>query len=178
MPTIRQSSSKDLPSINTLLDAAYKRTNEKNFLEAIQHSDTFIPELSLVAEEADEVCGFILLSRIGIRTANEILPTLIVQPFCVREEMRGRGVGETLIEEALKRASELNFTSCVALQCGKYFKRYGFLPARYEFGLELYFDVEGDEFLALELTEGALYRKSGFLLFPPVFSKIDPVLIS
>jgi len=178
MPTIRQTSSKDLSSINTLLDSVYKRTNEKNFLGAIQHSDTFIPELSLVAKEANEVCGYILLSRIGIRTANEILPTLIVQPFCVIEKMQRRGVGGILLEEALKRASELNFTSCVALQCGKYFKRFGFLPARYEFGLELYFDIDDDEFLALELTEGALYRKSGFLLFPPVFSKIDPVLTS
>ncbi len=178
MPIIRQSTTDDISSIKHILQDVYSRLNEADFFDAIRNADTFIPELSLIAENNGVVRGYILLSRIGIRTANEILPTLIIQPFCVDERWRGSGVGKMLLNEALKRAESLGFTSCVALYCGDYFKRFGFLPARYEFGLELYFDVDDKDFLALEITEDALYRKSGFLLFPPVFSKIDPVLIS
>ncbi len=178
MPTIRQSTTDDIAAIKSLLLSCYDRTNEADFFEAIRNSDTFISELSLVAEDKGDITGYILLSRIGIRTANEILPALIVQPFCVREASCGRGVGKMLLEEALKRAKVAGFTSCVSLQCGNYFKRFGFLPARNEFGLEVYFTIADEEFLALELTEGALYRKSGFLLLPDAFSRIDPALIS
>lgn len=178
MPSIRQSQSNDLPDIKTLLNSCYGRPNEANFFGAIQQSNTYIPELSLVASENRKIIGYILLTRIGIRTANEIMPTLVVLPFTVKREFRGEGVGKLLVDAAIVKARDLGFTSCTSLSCGKYFRRFGFLPARDEFGLELYFKMNDTDFLALELTENALYRKSGFLIFPGIFSKIDPVYTS
>jgi predicted N-acetyltransferase YhbS len=98
-------------------------------------------------------------------------------PFCVSKILRGHGIGRKLCEAAMERAKGEGFTSCISMHCGGYFRRFRFLPARDEFGLELYFDIKDEEFLACELSEGSLYRKSGFLIFPPVFSKIDPVMI-
>ncbi len=178
MPSIRQSYSKDIPVIKSLLYTSYHRPNEANFFDAIQRSNTYIPELSLVASKNREIIGYILLTRIGIRTANEIIPTLVVLPFAVKREFRGEGVGKLLVDAAIVKARDLGFTSCTSLSCGKYFKRFGFLPARDEFGLELYFEINDTDFLALELTENSLFRKSGFLIFPDSFSKIDPVFTS
>jgi predicted N-acetyltransferase YhbS len=170
MPTIRTFIRDDMPSVTSLLTASYNRPDEVAFLQKIVEDETYIPDLSLVAEDDRKTVGFILLTRIGIRTANEILPTLGVQLFSVDPNMRGRGVGGSLFEAAVDRARNTGFTSVVTTHCGSYFKRFGFLPARDEFGLELYFAVADEDFLALELEEDALYRKSGFLLYPEIFS--------
>jgi len=175
---IRQATSHDSLLIKNLLNSVYNRPNEADFLGAIRDTDTFIPGLSLVAMHKQEVYGYLLMSRVGIRTVNEILPTLTILPFCVSKKYRGKGIGRRLIDTGFKRAKEFGFTSCVTIDCGDYFKRYGFQPARDEFGLELYFDVPDGDFLAIELVDDSLYRKSGFLIFPQCFSKIDPVMIS
>jgi predicted N-acetyltransferase YhbS len=172
MPTIRTFIRDDMPSVTFLLTASYNRPEEASFLRKIVEDETYIPDLSLVAEDDRKTIGFILLTRIGIRTANEILPTLGVHLLCVDPNMRGREVGGSLLAAAVERARDAGFTSVVTTQCGSYFKRFGFLSAREEFGLELYFAVADEDFLALELEEDALYRKSGFLLYPEIFSDL------
>ncbi len=175
MPQILQSQATDTAVIKSLLEHCYNRTNEASFFEAIQQSDIFIPELSLISSENREIIGYILLSRIGIRTANEILPTLVILPLAVRKDFRGRGVGKLLIDAAIVEARNLGYTSCITLECGDYFRKFGFLPAQDEYGLELYFRINDADFLAFEMTENALYRNSGFLIFPGIFSNIDPL---
>jgi predicted N-acetyltransferase YhbS len=177
-PLIRPTLSGDMPGIASLLQRSFNRINEASFIDAIQATDSYIEDLSLVSAINEHIVGYILLTKIGIRTANEIIPTLTILPFCVDHRMQNRGIGAALLNEALARATEIGYTSCVTLHCGAYFLRHGFVPAREEYGLEVYFQTGDNDFLARELADGALYRKSGFLIFPEVFGRIDPVMLS
>lgn len=178
MPTISPTTESDFPHVESLLHRSYNRTNEVEFLRSIRTRDTFIPELSLAATEHGSVAGYILLTQVGIRTANEVLPTLVILPFCVDPSLRGKGIGSMLLANGMRRALQLGYSSCVSIHCGAYFERFGFLPARDEYGLEIYFQVPDGDFRACELVEDSLYRQSGFVIFPETFGMIDLAIVS
>ena len=66
----------------------------------------FIPELSLVAEQAGRIAAHILFSRATIRTTAGEIPVLVLGPIAVLPECQNRGLGSQLIEAGLEDARE------------------------------------------------------------------------
>lgn len=76
---------------------------EHYLVDRLHNSDTYIPELSLVAEtEKRELVGYILLTKVEIVFGSEVHTSLAVAPLAVLPEYQNRGIGGILLKEAQK----------------------------------------------------------------------------
>lgn len=71
---------------------AFKQESEPRLVEALRKTDSFIPDLSLVAVRDGKVAGHVLFSRIAIQTKEGDVPALALAPIAVLPECQGRGI--------------------------------------------------------------------------------------
>ena len=169
---IRPERSEDIESIRELNVRAFYGEDEANLIAAIRASDYFIPELSLVAVEADRIVGHILFSPITVESSETSAKALALAPMAVLPEYQNRGIGAELIKHGLAACKKLGYTIIIVVGHPGYYPRFGFKPAT-EYGLEAPFEVPDDAFMALELVPGALKDVRGVVKYSPAF---DPVL--
>ncbi len=143
---------------------------EHELVSRIRKSEAFIPELSLVAINKDnnEIAGHILLSKIKISNDNQLAKSLALAPVSVLPEYQNKGIGRSLILEALKIAKELGYNSVIVLGHPKYYPKFGFKKASL-WGIKAPFEVPEEAFMAVELQEAALENVSGIVEYSNVF---------
>lgn len=169
MYIIRAEQPQDIQKIKEVNDVAFGQENEGRLIEAIRSSDTFVPELSLVADtEEQEIMGHILFSRIRIETAHGNVESLALAPMAVKPVSQNKGVGSALVKEGIERATELGFESVVVLGHPIYYPKFGFIPAS-EKGIKPPFEVSDEVFMVLELVPGALDEVEGTVRYPDAF---------
>lgn len=136
----------------------------------IRKSDTFIPELSLVAmdQKTDKLVGHILLSKIKINNSEQTVESLALAPVSVLSNYQKRGIGKLLITQAFKQAKDLGYTSVIVLGHPEYYPKSGFRKAA-KWGIKAPFEVSNEAFMAVELHENALENVSGVVEYPSVF---------
>lgn len=172
--TIRQEDAKDYELTEKVVqrafvDAEYSDKREHKLVSRIRKSNALIPELSLVAVDANEkIVGHILLSKIKIKNSEQNIESLALAPVSVLPDYQNRGIGRQLIFEALKRAKELEYQSVIVLGHPKYYPKFGFRKAS-ELEINAPFDVPDEAFMVIELKEKALQRFSGTVEYPNVF---------
>jgi amino-acid N-acetyltransferase len=108
--TFRQATTNDWPQIAVLLDAAHLP------LEGAQkHLAEF-----LLAFQGQTLVGTVALERYGA--------TALLRSVAVLPSVRGLGIGQTLVRQALERASQLGIRQIVLLTttAADYFPRFGF----------------------------------------------------
>ncbi|WP_336785656.1 GNAT family N-acetyltransferase [Paenibacillus sp. MMO-177] len=169
--TIRQEMPGDYSRTEIVVRKAFAKLevsdqDEHNLVARIRSADSFIPELSLVAELNDEIVGHVLLSGITIRYGEEESVSLALAPVSVHPEYQDRGIGSKLIREALQRAEALEYPSVIVLGHPEYYPKFGFEKAS-KWGIRAPFEVSDDVFMALELKKNSL--KSGVVEYPSVF---------
>jgi putative acetyltransferase len=122
----------------------------------------FVPELSLVAEDAEGVVGYVLLTRAEVaRGSDGALEALVLAPLGVAPGRQRQGIGTRLVEEALIRARDRGESAVFVLGDPAFYARFGFEPASPR-GLEPPHPVEyADAWMALELRPGALEGRHG-----------------
>lgn len=150
---------------------AFNGEAEPKLVDAIRASDGFIPELSLVAEQAGRIVGHVLFSRAAIRTKAGAIPVLVLAPIAVLPELQNRGIGSKLIEAGLERARELGEQIVVLVGHPWYYPRFGFRPAR-PLGIDYPTSIREEAFMVLGLTPGALEGVRGTVAFPPAFDEV------
>lgn len=89
--TIRQEMPGDYSRTEIVVRKAFAKLevsdqDEHNLVARIRSADSFIPELSLVAELNDEIVGHVLLSGITIRHGEEESVSLALAPVSVHPE--------------------------------------------------------------------------------------------
>ena len=76
---------------------------EQFLVERLHKSNTFVPQLSLVAETEDkEIVGYILLTEVEIASEDRVAISLGVAPLAVLPEFQRQGIGGLLLQEAIK----------------------------------------------------------------------------
>jgi putative acetyltransferase len=73
------------------------------FVERIRASEHYVPELALVAEDADGVIAHVMLSWVGV-DGGARASILNLTPMSVRPDRQRAGVGRGLVWDALRRA--------------------------------------------------------------------------
>ncbi|MFC5592040.1 GNAT family N-acetyltransferase [Sporosarcina soli] len=143
---------------------------EHILVSRIRDSDSFIPELSLVAidKESKRVLGHILLSKIKISNKDQIVGSIALAPVSVLPEYQNKGIGRLLITEALRKATELGYKSVIVLGHPEYYPKFGFKKASI-WGIKASFEVPDEALMAMELRENALEKISGIVEYPSVF---------
>lgn len=170
---IKQQEAHDLPAICRLIEEAFASVQESDhreqfLVERLLSSPGFVPELSLTAWIKNELVGYILLTEIEILSKSGPVPSLSLAPLSVRPSFQRHGIGAALIEEAHKRAAELNYETVLVLGHKDYYPRFGYKKAE-DFGITFPFEVPPEFCMVKELTPGAASRAAGQVKYPKAF---------
>jgi putative acetyltransferase len=168
MITIRPENTEDYAAIREVTLLAFGQEKEAQLVEDLRRLSDFIPELSLVAVQGEQVVGHILFSPMVIETEKGAVPALSLAPLSVRPECQNQGVGSQLVREGLKRCRSLGHEVVVVVGHPDYYPRFGFSSARAK-RLEATFEVPDEAFLVLELAPGALAGIAGVIKYPPPY---------
>jgi len=162
---IRHEKPEDHPHIGRVNDLAFGQPDEGSMVEQLRLNPRFIPELSLVSLDGDDVVGHILFFPIDISTADARETSLSLAPLAVHPDYQGRGIGGKLVAEGLKVAKGLGFDSVIVMGHPGYYPRFGFKPASV-WGIRPPMKAPDEAFMALELKAGGLKGKSGVVEYP------------
>ena len=171
MLIIRPERKEDYPRITEINKLAFKQENEGRLVENLRKNTEFIPELSLVAQEDNEVVGHILFFPIKIIDDKLIHTSLSLAPMSVHPSRQKKGIGSALVRQGLKAAKEKGFKSVIVVGHANYYPRFGFKPAA-GWNIKAPFEVPEDVFMAIELTENGLKNIAGTVKYHDEFNEI------
>ena len=168
---IRKEEEKDYKRVYEVNRLAFQQENESKLIEKIRKGESFVPDLSLVAEIGNEIVGHILFSKIKI-IGDSVFDSLALAPMAVIPEFQKKGIGSKLIKKCIEKAIELGFDSIIVLGHKDYYPKFGFQRAS-KWGIKCPFDVPDEAFMVIELTEKALEGKVGTVKYPDEFMEVD-----
>jgi putative acetyltransferase len=168
---IRAEKKEDYPWIARIHELAFRRKNEGWLVASLRGTQSFIPKLSLVAEEENQYFGHILFCTVWIINATQSFPTLSLGPMAVLPPYQRRGIGSMLIQEGLKQAAKMDFNSVIVLGYPDFYRKFGFEKAS-RWKIRLPFEAPEEAFLALELKKDALTGVSGTVQYPDAFKQV------
>lgn len=142
---IRQESVDDEPAVAAVIAAAFAQPDEAGLVRSLRADSSWVPQLSLVAIDSEEVVGHIAFSRLAIGTGVGVA----LAPLSVAPARQQQGVGSALTRYGLKRAEELGYGTVVVLGDPGFYKRFGFVRASTLNIIGPFGDIE--EFQALRL---------------------------
>ena len=169
---VRIATADDLEAVAQVECAAFGGHAEAELVRALaQDAAAYLPELSLLAEDASGLAGHVLFTR--ARSGGGARAVLLA-PLAVVPARQNAGVGSLLVREGLERVRQRGFEVALVLGDPGYYGRFGFTPAR-AFGILPPYPVDPEEaWMALELVPGALARAAGPVAVAKAF--MDPVL--
>jgi putative acetyltransferase len=145
---IRAERPSDLQAIREINEQAFGQKLEADLVDTIRASDRFVPALSLVAEDGDELVGHVLLSYVDLEPGSHRI--LQLGPLAVRPPQQRRGVGTALMTEALRLAEERAEPMVMIEGDPAYYGRFGFRRSQ-ELGIEAPLRVEAKYFMVCTL---------------------------
>lgn len=164
---IRQEKKSDRDTVGEVVREAFaaegKGENESGRVSALRKSRSFVPKLSLVAEEDGKTVGYLLFTKADIGGQTELALSVIA----VLAAYRRRGIGAALIREGHRIALALGYRYCVALGEPLYFARAGYLPASL-YGIDPPFSASEEDLTAVKLDPSA-EELSGTVLYDAAF---------
>lgn len=166
---IRREKPVDFAEINLLIKEAFNNDFEKELVEKIRKSPEHINELSLIAEDINEIAGHILFSKIIVKGDVDHLEGLALAPLAVKPKFQKQGVGSALIHQGLLLAKALGYKFVIVLGHSEYYSKFDFKKASL-YDIKCPFEVPDEAFMALELRESSLENVSGTVEYLPEFS--------
>jgi putative acetyltransferase len=125
---------------------------------------------SLVAVRDGDVVGHVMFSLMTIERADGVRGVGLA-PVGVLPPHQRHGIGSSLVREGVLRCTRSGFDLVFLLGDPRYYSRFGFMHAKaYGFGNEYGVD---EEFMVLELQQGALTRAGGLVRYPPEFAEVS-----
>jgi putative acetyltransferase len=118
---IRYARPADRPAIDTLVRAAFGRADESRLVDRLRTDEDVMFEL--VAQEAGEVVGHILFSRLWA-DRTELYAALA--PLAVAPARQNGGHGSSLVRAALESGREFGCHGVLVLGDPAYYGRFGF----------------------------------------------------
>ena len=137
--------------------------NEHYLVHTMRNHQDYIPELSFVIEENDEIIGSIHFTHAKVVTpVGEEIPVVHFGPVCITPELHRQGFGRALITHAIEKARKSGHRAIVLGGFPYHYEPYGFTGTK-----KYNITMEDGKFytgmMALPLYEGALEGISGML---------------
>ena len=167
MLAIRPESDADRDAIRRLNESAFGGPAEADLVDALRGSPAWIPELSLVAADGDELVGHVLISVVALDSGPELLS---LGPMAVAPERQREGIGVALVRRGLELAAQTPYPFVVVLGHPEYYPRFGFVPAR-GLGINTPYEAPDEAWMALALGEPAEGVR-GMVRYPPAWSSV------
>jgi putative acetyltransferase len=161
---IRGEQPDDEPAVATVVEQAFQQTNEARLVAQLRADGDAV--VSLVAVVGDMVVGHVMLSRM-------VAPfrALGLAPLSVLPELQRRGIGRSLVEEALEQARKGGWDAVFVFGDSSYYKRFGF---RVDVAQGFSSPYAGPHFLAVSLKSG-LQSRLGRVDYAPAFKSLGDV---
>jgi predicted N-acetyltransferase YhbS len=154
----------DIAAIREVNLQAFGKTYEPDLVEAVRTDPAaWLPHLSLVAVDDDNIVGHILFSRVHIDST----PVLSLGPLAVLPTHQNQGVGGTLIQAGLTAARAATEHLVILLGHPTYYPRFGFLPAT-DFDIHHSSVDDGPHLMALPLDDTPI--PSGTIEYPALWN--------
>lgn len=150
-------------AIRAVLTAAFPADAEARLVEALRSANRLA--ISLVAELDGKVIGHIAFSPV---TVDSKAQGLGLAPLAVIPEAQRRGVGSSLVQHGLARATRLGVGFVVVLGHAHYYPRFGFRRAL-ERGLGNEYNAD-HSFQVMELLPDALPGDGGLVRYCAEFA--------
>lgn len=164
MAIVRPEQPGDQPEIAAILLATFDDAAEAELVERLRGSEAWVPELSIVVQQEDQLVAYALLSRVTAGDSDALaLGPVGVLPI----HQRGR-LGTALVRMALDRARNLGFGCAVAIGPPPFLAACGFRPAKPR-GLTTAMNVPEAAFQVAELAPGGV--TPGPVLWPDEWTK-------
>jgi predicted N-acetyltransferase YhbS len=162
---IRQEKPEEFPRIYDLVKVAFQTAKvsngkEQDFVNQLRSEGSYIPELTLVAEEGGQLVGHIMLSKAHIVDGAHKFAVVYVAPLSVVLEFRSRGIGSALMKESFKLAIGMGYTAVLLVGDPAYYHRFGFKSA-VTFGIKHMHEIPDENVMACELVPDALQNVTG-----------------
>lgn len=151
----------DYETLYTFVEEVFKTAEvsdgtEQDYMVTLRNSANYIPELALVAKQADEIVGHIMLTEVSFESAadNDINKLLLLAPLSIAKTHRNQGIGQKLIKTALAKATAMGYDAIVLLGHKKYYEKFGFQSAnKFAVTTDLEIPVEHiDNFMICDLS--------------------------
>jgi len=149
-----------------------KICDEHLLVHKLRGVESFVPELSIIAEIDGKIVGHIIYSKSKVvdDDGNEY-GTLTFGPLSVLPEYQGQGIGKVLMKRSFEEAQKLGFRAVIIFGHPDYYPRVGFRRAS-EFGITTSDGKTFDPFMALELYPGALSEIKGRYYIDSVYEQL------
>lgn len=160
---VRAETPADVPAVRRMVAAAFGRAAEADLVAALQQSGD--AAISLVADDAGDIVGHILFSRLKAPR-----DCLALAPVSVAPHRQGQGIGSMLVRDGLARARDAGWQTVLVLGKPGYYGRFGFTAAAAD-----RFETEYPKayFLALDLVPRAAGELSGKAVYPEPFDALE-----
>ncbi len=151
----RKETPKDYTEVHALIKEAFSRATysdgkEHTIVASLRNSESFIPELSLVAEIDGSIVGHIMFSLATVGRERVV----VLAPLSVKPEFQRRGVGKALVNEGHKNAKTLPYPYIFVLGSKAYYSQFGYTPANH-FGVKAPEGIPQENFMAIKIQEQA-----------------------
>ena len=156
---IRDAAPEDDGLISQVIEDAFGQSDEADLVDALCLSGDTV--FSLVADDAGEIVGQILLSKLQAPEQ-----CLALAPVSVLPNRQNQGIGSELIQQSIVRAKTEGWLAIFLLGEPAYYERFGFTTyAADKFETE----YPKSYFMALELSPNALAPLAGRVTYPSAF---------
>lgn len=165
---IRQEKPEDYDTVYHLIKKAFANAEhtdgkEQDLVVDLRKSKSFIPELSLVAVEDENIVGHILFTKAWV----DDVEVLALAPLSVLPEYQNRGIGLSLIKQGHRIAHQLGYEYSIVLGHSKYYPKAGYIPAS-QYGIRAPFKVEDENFMAIHFS-GDKEKLNGMVQYDEAF---------
>ena len=155
---IRNEEAQDATDVEELVIACFGSGRFAKTAYRLREGVKPVPELCFVAidDEGAELVGAVRFSNIDVGGT----PSLLLGPLAVRPELRGKGIGISLMRKGIEEAKRQGHETVLLVGDEPYYSKVGFvqLPAGQ---VRLPGPVDPRRLLGLSLNPGALERLSG-----------------
>jgi len=130
--------------------------DEHMMVHKIRKVPAFIKELSILASDKEEIVGNVIYSKAKVMSdENKEFEVLCMGPIGVLPSYQGKGIGSLLMKDSIEKAKQLGYKAIIIFGNPAYYHRFKFINAK-EYNIQTSFGGNFEEFMALELYEGAL----------------------
>jgi putative acetyltransferase len=167
MVQVRSERAGDHDGIRRVNELAFEQPTEADLVDALRDSDAWLPEFSLVAEDAGQVVGHALFTIARLDGGAEVLS---LAPMAVLPGHQRSGIGGAMVREGLERARATDYPLVAVLGHAEYYPRFGFEQAS-AYGITTPYDVPDEVWMVLPLPR---YDPSirGEIVYPPAFDSV------
>jgi putative acetyltransferase len=156
---VRDETGDDIRAIRQIVAAAFNQPAESELVDALRESGDAV--ISLVAEDAGQIVGHVLFSKLQAPDR-----CVALAPVSVTPHRQNQGIGSALIRKGLLRAEKEGWRAVFLLGEPEYYERFGFSVALAD---KFQTPYPKPYVMALELTPHALRQCAGDVIYAGPF---------